>query len=154
MGLKSSHWSCLKACFKGYTFCFTTFLVRPSTGAQQSHEQAPITFGWSWEIEVSSTSSKFHLCASLKTCDLQILGNALKCLKGNLSTKKQLFPNNFELRAKFCGVQSKPGWRYFGGQHGINFHLTRPQEFYRRWIPRIERRFFTNTVTVTNNGSS
>jgi hypothetical protein len=41
MGLKSLHWSCLKACFKGYTFCFTTFLVRPSTGAQQSHEQAP-----------------------------------------------------------------------------------------------------------------
>ncbi len=40
MGLKSSHWSCLKACFKGYTFSFTTFLVRPSTGAQQSHEQA------------------------------------------------------------------------------------------------------------------
>jgi hypothetical protein len=43
MGLKSSYWSCFKACFKGYTFCFTTFLVRPSTGAQQSHEQAPKT---------------------------------------------------------------------------------------------------------------
>ncbi len=41
MGLKSSHWCCLKACFKGYTFCFTTFLVRSSTGAQQSHERAP-----------------------------------------------------------------------------------------------------------------
>ncbi len=40
MGLKSSHWSCLKACFKGYTFCLTRFLVRPSTGAQQSHERA------------------------------------------------------------------------------------------------------------------
>jgi hypothetical protein len=40
MGLKSSHWSCLKACFKGYTLCFTTFLVRPSTEAQQSHEEA------------------------------------------------------------------------------------------------------------------
>jgi hypothetical protein len=39
MGLKSSHWSCLKACFKGYTFCFTTFLVRPSTGAQRGHER-------------------------------------------------------------------------------------------------------------------
>jgi hypothetical protein len=38
-GLKSLHWFCLKACFKGYTFCFTTFLVSPSTGAQQSHEQ-------------------------------------------------------------------------------------------------------------------
>jgi hypothetical protein len=26
--------------FKSYTFCFTRFLVRPSTGAQQSHERA------------------------------------------------------------------------------------------------------------------
>jgi hypothetical protein len=40
MGLKGSHWSCLKACFKGYTFCFATLLVRPTTGAQQSHERA------------------------------------------------------------------------------------------------------------------
>jgi hypothetical protein len=38
MGLKSSHWCCLKACFKGYKFCFTTFLVRPSTAeTQRSH---------------------------------------------------------------------------------------------------------------------
>ncbi len=41
MGLKTSHWSGLKACFKGYTFCCATFLVRPSPGAQQSHERAP-----------------------------------------------------------------------------------------------------------------
>jgi hypothetical protein len=40
MGLKSSNWSCLKAWFKGYTLYFTTFLVRPSTEAQQSHERA------------------------------------------------------------------------------------------------------------------
>jgi hypothetical protein len=33
----------LKAWFKSYTFCFTTFLGRPSTGAQQSHEGAPKT---------------------------------------------------------------------------------------------------------------
>jgi hypothetical protein len=39
IGLKSSHWSSLKACFKGYTFCLTTFLVRPSTGAQRGHER-------------------------------------------------------------------------------------------------------------------
>jgi hypothetical protein len=41
MGLNSSHWPCLKACFKDYTFCVTTFLVRPSTGAQQSQQRAP-----------------------------------------------------------------------------------------------------------------
>jgi hypothetical protein len=38
---KRSHWSYSKACFKGHAFCFTTFLVRPSTGAQQTHERAP-----------------------------------------------------------------------------------------------------------------
>jgi hypothetical protein len=27
--------------FSGYTFYFTTFLVRPSIGAQQSHDRAP-----------------------------------------------------------------------------------------------------------------
>ncbi len=84
MGLKSSHWSYLKACFKGYTFCFTTFLVRPSTGAQQSHERAPKNFKWPWKIEVLSRRLKFRLCATLKTCDIQILGNPLKCLRGNL----------------------------------------------------------------------
>jgi hypothetical protein len=41
MWIKSSHWSCLKAWFKGHTFCFTIFLVRPSTGAQQRHGRAP-----------------------------------------------------------------------------------------------------------------
>jgi hypothetical protein len=41
MSLKSSQWSCLKAWFKSYTFCFTTFLIRPSTGARRSHERAP-----------------------------------------------------------------------------------------------------------------
>jgi hypothetical protein len=40
-GLNTSHWSCWKACCKGYTFCFTTYLVRPSTGVQLSHEQDP-----------------------------------------------------------------------------------------------------------------
>jgi hypothetical protein len=40
-GLKSSHWACVEAFFKGYTFCFTTFLVTPSTGAQRGHERPP-----------------------------------------------------------------------------------------------------------------
>jgi hypothetical protein len=40
MGLKSSNWSCLKARFEGYTFCFAKKLVRPSTETQQSHERA------------------------------------------------------------------------------------------------------------------
>jgi hypothetical protein len=31
----------LKAWFKDFTFCFTTFSARPSTGAQRSHEPAP-----------------------------------------------------------------------------------------------------------------
>jgi hypothetical protein len=49
------------------------------------------TFKWPWKIKVSSTSSKFRLCASLKLCDLQIFGNAKKCLRGNLSTKIYFF---------------------------------------------------------------
>jgi hypothetical protein len=66
MGSKSSHWSCLKACFKGYTFRSTTFLVRPSTGAQWSHERARRrTFKWPWKTKVSPTSPKFCLCEIL-----------------------------------------------------------------------------------------
>ncbi len=34
------------------------------------------TLQWPWKTKVLSTGSKFRLCASLKTCDLQILGNA------------------------------------------------------------------------------
>ncbi len=40
-GFKELTLSCLKAWFKGYTFCCARFLVRPSTEAQQSHERAP-----------------------------------------------------------------------------------------------------------------
>ncbi len=83
MGLKSSRWSCLKACFMGYTFCLRTFLVRPSTGAQDhlpEHSKAmnepQKTFKWPWKIKVSPTRLKFCLCATQKTCDLQILGIA------------------------------------------------------------------------------
>jgi hypothetical protein len=39
-------------------------------------------------------------------------GKCLKCFRGNLSTKEFFFPKNFELCAKFRGVQSKPGGRY------------------------------------------
>jgi hypothetical protein len=70
------------------------------------------TFKWPWKIKVLSTSSKLRVWASLKTFDLQILDNASKCLRGNLSTKKYFFPKNCELCAKFREVQSKPGWRY------------------------------------------
>jgi hypothetical protein len=76
MGLKSSNWSCLKVCLKGYTFCFTTYLVRPTTGAQQSHEQAPKNVQTTLKDQSFVKKFKVSLCASLKTCDLQILGNA------------------------------------------------------------------------------
>jgi hypothetical protein len=65
--LKSSHWSCLSACFKGYTYCLTTFSITSPTGAQRSHERAPKKR--SNDLE----RSRFRLCASLKTCDIQIL---------------------------------------------------------------------------------
>jgi hypothetical protein len=34
------------------------------------------SFKWPWKIKVLSTSSKFRFCASLKSRDLQILGNS------------------------------------------------------------------------------
>ncbi len=61
----------LESLYKYYMFCFT-FLVRPSSGAQQSHERAPkenvqMTLKL-WKIEVSWTSSKVRFCAYLQTC--------------------------------------------------------------------------------------
>ncbi len=91
MGLKSSHWSCLKACLKGYTFCFTTFWSDHLLEHNKAINEPQKMFKWAWKIEVSSASSKFRLCASLKTCDLQILGNAWKCLRGNRSNKRHFF---------------------------------------------------------------
>ncbi len=59
MSLKSSHWSCLKAWFKGYTFC-STFLVRPSKGARRSHERAPKkTFKWPWKSKFRQQDQSF-----------------------------------------------------------------------------------------------
>ncbi len=49
------------------------------------------TFKWPWKIKVSSTSSKFRLCASLKTCDLKFWELLKNCLRGILSTKKYFF---------------------------------------------------------------
>jgi hypothetical protein len=107
MGLKSSHWSCLKACSKGYTFSFTTFLVRPFTGAQQSHERAPKHV--QMILKDQSFVNKFKvlfLCNPEDMCP----SNFGKCLKNasevTLVPKKNSFPNNFERCAKFCGVQT------------------------------------------------
>ncbi len=73
------------------------------------------TFKWPRKIKVSSTSSKFRLCASLKTL-----------------VPKIFFPNNFEICAKFRGVQSKPGWRY-----GL-----RPPENSYKSLPRLKHFVF------------
>ncbi len=53
MSLKSSNCSCLKACFRGYTFCFTTFLARPSTKHSETMKKPQKTFKWPWKIKVS-----------------------------------------------------------------------------------------------------
>ncbi len=126
MGLKSSHWSCLKAWFKGSTFCFRGFLVRPSTGAQRSHERAPKKVQMTLKgqsvvkkFKVSSTSSKFRLCASLKTCDLQILGNAQKC---PTLVRKNIFSLKFWT---LCKVSVADGiWLQHGHVDAFNFTLT------------------------------
>jgi hypothetical protein len=113
MGLKSSHWSCLEACFKGYTFFFETFTVRPSIGAQRSHERAPKNVQMT--LKDQSFVNKFKVLFMCIPEDVRPwnLGKCLKCLRGNLSTQKYFFTKNFELPAKFRGVQSKSGRRYF-----------------------------------------
>jgi hypothetical protein len=68
MGLKSSLWSCLKACFKGYTFYFTTFLARPSTGAQQSHERAPKKCSNDLERSKSCQQVQSFVCVPPRRC--------------------------------------------------------------------------------------
>ncbi len=55
------------------------------------NESQKKTFKWPWKIKVSSTRLKFCFCATLKTCGLQILGNASKCLEGDLRNKKIFF---------------------------------------------------------------
>ncbi len=69
------------------------------------------TLKWPWKIKVSSRSSKFRLCASLKTCDLQILGNAWQYLRGNLSAKKYFSPKilNFVQTFVECEVSLADG---------------------------------------------
>jgi hypothetical protein len=118
MDSKSSHWSCLKACFKGYTFCFTTFLVRPSTGAQQSHERAPKKCSNDLERSKFRQAAKsfvgvhpwWHVTFKFQ----EMLKNASEV---TFVPKIILFLKKFELRAKFRGgVQSKPGWGYFCDQ--------------------------------------
>ncbi len=78
MGLNSSRWSCLIAWFKSYTsiLFYNIFgqTIYWSTSKPWTNPQK--TFKWPWKIKVSSTSSKFPLFASMKTCDLQILGYA------------------------------------------------------------------------------
>ncbi len=78
---RSSHWSCLKACCKSYIFCFTMFLVRPSTVAQRRHERGPKKRSkLPWKIKVSSTiRSTFCLYASLH--EDEWTSNFGKCLK-------------------------------------------------------------------------
>jgi hypothetical protein len=106
MGFKSSHWSCLKACFKGYTFCFTTFLGRPSTGAQGSHERAPENVQMT--LKYHSFVNKFQVSFVCLPENVRP-SNFGKCLKNasevTLVPKKYFFPKNFEFCAKFCGVQ-------------------------------------------------
>jgi hypothetical protein len=111
MGLYSSHWSCSKACFNDYTYCFTTFLVRPSTGAQQSHERAPKNVQMTLKDQTFVNKFKVLFVCLPEVCDLQILGNAQKCLRGNFSIKKYFFLKNLNFVQSFveCKVSLADG---------------------------------------------
>jgi hypothetical protein len=111
MVLKSSHWSCLKDWFKGYTFCFTKFLSDPllehSKGMNEPLKKR------SNDLEKSKFRQQVQSLVRvppLRRVTFKFWEMPFKkCLRGNLSTKKYFFPTNFELCAKFCGGQSKPG---------------------------------------------
>jgi hypothetical protein len=68
----------LVACSKGYTFCFTTFLVRPSTGAHRSHEQTPKNVQMT--LKDQSFLNKFKVSFVCIPEDVE-LSNFGKCLK-------------------------------------------------------------------------
>ncbi len=79
IGIKSSHWSCLKACFKGYDSVLQHFWSDQQLKHRKAmNERAPknVQMTLKNEIKVSSTSSDFRLCASVEMCDLHISGNA------------------------------------------------------------------------------
>ncbi len=167
MGIKSSHWSCLKACFKCYTFCFTTFLVRPSTGAQQRHERAQKgkkkTFKWPCKIKVSSTRLKFRLYATLKTCDLQILGNAWKCLIGNLgkkkkrsfSSKKLNFVQSFvECKVSLADVRYWHYWTISSSIYGVSLYFIQRPDSKRKKKMRKEKKNWLNDRLPIRFGST
>ncbi len=113
MGLKSSHWSCLKAWFKGYIFCFTTFLVRPSTGAQQSNERAPKKRSNDIERSKFCQQVQSFVCVHpWRRVTFRFWERLKNASEVTGVPKKYFFPKNVELCVKFRGVQSKPGWRY------------------------------------------
>ncbi len=76
MGLKSSFWFCLKACFKSYTFCFTMFLSDHLLEHSKAMNKAQKHSNDLERSKFCQPSSKFHSCASLNRCYLQISGNA------------------------------------------------------------------------------
>ncbi len=99
----------------GYTYCFRTFLVRPSTETQQSHEKALKNVQMTFKDQ--SFVSKFKVwfvCLPEDVWPFKVWEMLKSASKVTLVPKKKYiyFPKNFELPAKFCGVNSKPGWRY------------------------------------------
>jgi hypothetical protein len=87
--LKSSHWSCLKACFKGYTFCFTTFSVRPSAEAQRIHERAPQDI--QMILKVQSFVSKFKVSSASSPFRQQVQS----FVRGIVGLPEDVWPSNF-----------------------------------------------------------
>jgi hypothetical protein len=129
MGLKSSHWYCVKAWFKSYTSCSTTFLVRPSSGAQQSHERAPKKCSYDLERSKFCQQVQSFVCVPpwrrVTFKFWEMLKNA--CSEVTLVPKKYLYPESFELCAKFRWMQSKPCWRYSYNTYCLLFALRRKE---------------------------
>jgi hypothetical protein len=137
MGLKSSHWSCSKARFKGYTFCFTTFLVRPSSGAHQSHERAP------------KKVQSFVCVPPWRRVTFKFLEMLKNSSDVTFVSKNIFFLKILNSVQKFRGVQSKTGWRY------VSYCRQPPEELiwmmFISWIVSLKRTrgHFFDVLSIT-----
>jgi hypothetical protein len=105
MGLKSSNWSFFENLFLGLHILFyKKKMVRPSTEAQQSDEQAPQNVQMTLKVQSFVSKFKFSFVDLPEDISPSNPGTAQKCLR----TKKKM-SQNFQLFSKFRGVQSKRG---------------------------------------------
>jgi hypothetical protein len=111
--IKSSNKSCLiESLFFGLHILFHTILGQTIYWSTAKPRTSPKNVQMT--LNDQSFVSKFKVSFVVLPEDMwhSNFGKFLKIPQRTLVPKKNFFPKNFELCAKFCGVQSKPDWRY------------------------------------------